>query len=354
MSDQNAIFDEGAQLLRHIQSRTRSPLQWLLDTSVFYSFDASGLSRHRRAHMRDQRSRDASNDLNGSRDHYLITGANSGLGFALADQLMERGAAVSMICRNPERGRMALERLRERHNRAPQLYLADLTDLQAIDSATEEIKDHINKGSAPPITCLVHNAGLLPLELELTSTGHELTVGAHLIGPARLTARLMPALADPARIIFMSSGGMYTAPLSVDQMLTPPSSERYDGVHAYALTKRAQVELSRVLHQRLQRQSRRTIDVQSAHPGWADTPGVSRSLATFHEKMSGRLRTSDEGAEAVTWLCTLPPLPTSEFWFDWTPRSPYLLGKRPKDHERERLWDAVCQGAQLDRDWYLS
>lgn len=348
------VTEEGARLLSHLRARRRSPLQWALDASVFYSFDASGLRRHRHDHQRAQARRNAESDRSLARFHYLITGANSGLGFALADQLMARDAAVSVLCRNPERGARAIERLAERHGRAPKLYIADLTDLSAIDAASDQIISDIEGRLSSPITCLVHNAGLLPLELSLTSTGHELTVGAHLIGPTRLTARLLPALADPARVILMSSGGMYTAPLDVDRMFTAPSPERYDGVSAYAFTKRAQVELATLWHERFQQQSQRYIDVQSAHPGWADTPGVERSLAVFHEKMSGRLRTSDEGAEAITWLCALPPLPTSHFWFDWAPRNAYLLGKRPRALERERLWDALCQGAQLERDWHLS
>ena len=85
-------------------------------------------------------------------------------------------------------------------------------------------------------------------------------------------------------------------------------------------------------------------------PGWADTPGVERSLKRFHEKMAGRLRTSQEGAEALTWLCALPPIPEHHFWFDWAPRSPYLLGKRPKSHERESLWRFVCEHAGVSTD----
>jgi len=340
---------EAAELLVELGSRWRSPLNWLLDMSIFYSFDASGLRRHRRAH---QSLHTPSFELS-LQHHYLITGANSGLGFALADQLMARGATVSILCRDIGRGERAVERLKQKHKRTPQLLIADLTDLSAIDQASEQFVHKVKEGNLPPPTCLVHNAGLLPLRYELTSTGHELTVGAHLIGPMRLTARILPIFSTSARVIFMSSGGMYTAPLDVGQMIAPPTDSKYDGVYAYALTKRAQVELSSMLHHRLSQLKQRKIDVQSVHPGWADTPGVAHSLSTFHRKMRGRLRTADEGAEAVAWLCMLPSLPTSHFWFDWLPRSPYLLGKRPKAQERDRLWEMVCQGAQLSQNWYL-
>lgn len=339
-------FIEGCTLLAELKRRRRSPWSWLLDASIFFSFDASGYRRHLREAMPE---RALPSDA-----HVVITGGNSGLGFALADQLLARGAQVSVICRDQIRGERARMTLAERHPDAPSepaLFLADLGDLESIKSVGGDLRGAVRAGRRPPVTHLIHNAGLLPLELSFTPTQHELTVGVHLIGPTRLTAELLPCFANHTRVIWMSSGGMYTAPLSVKQLMHPPSPEHYDGVYAYALTKRAQVELATLLHARFATSKAHSIDVQSAHPGWADTPGVERSLATFHRRMSGRLRTSDEGALATTWLATLPPLPEGLFWFDWAPRSPYLLGKRPSEAEREALWSFVCEGAQLDPDW---
>lgn len=355
MTIQPATTHAGAELLKTFQARRRSPWAWLLDTSVFFSFDASGLRRHRKAHQLWSARYDHLLHSSSVPEHVLITGANSGLGFALADQLSARGSTVSLWCRNAARGQRAYEQLTQHHQNAVHLFTADLTDLDQVDRATEQINQKINAGDLPPITCLVHNAGLLPLELEMSSTGHELTVAAHLIGPTRLTERLLPSLSRTARIIFVSSGGMYTAPLDPQRMQALPQKSSYDGVYAYALTKRAQVEFAALLHQHLSmalaEYPDRFIDVQSAHPGWADTPGVERSLATFHQKMLSRLRTSDEGAEAIDWLCRLPPLPTHNFWFDWAPRSPYLLGKCPSDQTRAELWSMVCTGAQVSPKW---
>jgi dehydrogenase/reductase SDR family protein 12 len=41
-----------------------------------------------------------------------VTGANSGLGFATAKQLAERGAKVYMLCRDRERGEAARKEIR--------------------------------------------------------------------------------------------------------------------------------------------------------------------------------------------------------------------------------------------------
>ncbi len=42
----------------------------------------------------------------------MVTGANSGLGYVTARELAKLGAKVTLACRNAERGRKAIEKLR--------------------------------------------------------------------------------------------------------------------------------------------------------------------------------------------------------------------------------------------------
>ena len=332
--------------LGNLKANSRSLQDWLLDTSIFYSFDQSGFFRH----LKSAPPYPTIDTMNNK--HVLVTGANSGIGYALCDLLLQRGFRVSMLCRSKEKGQQAQSRLEKKHNRKSKLYLADITRLKAIDEISAQITEEIQQNIIPPISTLVHNAGLLPNSLNFTSTGHELTVGTHLIGPSRLTAKLLSSFSQQARIIFMSSGGMYFAPLSPKKMLAynSASAHTYDGVFAYALSKRAQVEFAKILHDRLSKNPKQ-IDVQSIHPGWVDTPGVKGSLASFHKRMQGRLRSSEQGALPTEWLCCLPPLNESSFWFDWAPRSPYLLGKRPTRAKLDALWKMVCEGADLPHNW---
>lgn len=332
-----------------LKIRRRSLREWILDSSIYYSFDATGYQRHA---ARGDGGIGESTSVDQS--HVLVTGANSGIGFALCDQLMQRRVQVTLLCRSEERGKIAQSKLRNAWPSAPkpQLLIADITDLTQLDRAGTLLGELIARGDLPKLSCLVHNAGLLPLSQQFTSTGHELTVGAHLIGPARLNAALIPLMAKHSRIIYMSSGGMYFAPLSVKEMTrySEETQSTYNGVNAYALTKRAQVEYAKILHDRLAIKDA-LIDVQAIHPGWADTPGVESSLKGFHKRMEGRLRTPEQGAAPTTWLCLQPPLKRSYFWFDWSPRSPYLMGKRPSRSAVDDLWNMVLEGAQLSTDW---
>lgn len=39
------------------------------------------------------------------------------------------------------------------------------------------------------------------------------------------------------------------------------------------------------------------------HPGWADTPAVQNSMPDFHARFKNKLRSPEQGADTVIWLC---------------------------------------------------
>ena len=69
-----------------------------LDRSVVFSFDRTGFARHAQGFDRH----DDAQRLDGQR--YLVTGCNSGIGFAAVEQLAARGAQVLLACRSSSVG----------------------------------------------------------------------------------------------------------------------------------------------------------------------------------------------------------------------------------------------------------
>ena len=175
----------------------------------------------------------------------LVTGANSGLGKATALGLARLGASVHLVVRNEERGRAALAEL-EAELPGADLHLerCDLSDLDDVRRFAADLLDRVHR-----VDVLVHNAGALPPERTESPDGHEVTVATHVLGPVLLTDLLRPVLAGhDARVVLVSSGGMYTQKLPVDD----PDYERgdYKGTVAYARSKRMQVALAPLLQQR--------------------------------------------------------------------------------------------------------
>ncbi|KAK2982319.1 hypothetical protein RJ640_029728, partial [Escallonia rubra] len=60
------------------------------------------------------------------------------------------------------------------------------------------------------------------------------------------------------------------------------------------------------------------IGFYSMHPGWAETPGVAKSLPSFSKSFSGKLRSSEEGADTIIWLAlqAKEKLASGSFYFD--------------------------------------
>lgn len=320
-----------ASLRDLLPAPARRGLDALLDASVVRSFDASGFERH--AASFDP----ADLDVDLSTRRVAITGANSGLGLATARALAARGAQLRLLCRSRARGEAALEALRgETGNPHLALVPCDLSDPASVDAAAEALL-----AEALPLHVLVHNAGVLPAERHLLPTGLELTLATNLVGPHRLTARLLPALwraaaRGDARLIHVSSGGMYTQRLDVDALANTRGA--FDGAVAYARTKRAQVVLTQLLAARW---AGTGLRVAAMHPGWADTPGVQDALPRFSSVMAGRLRTPAQGADTTVWLAARAqsPEPDGAFWFDRAPaRTELLPGSDGDAAERTRLW----------------
>ncbi|KAH9311595.1 hypothetical protein KI387_026630, partial [Taxus chinensis] len=67
-------------------------------------------------HAKKFKSEDTQVDITGK--NCIITGANSGIGFATAEALASRGASVYMVCRNKEKGEEALLEIRSKTGNA--------------------------------------------------------------------------------------------------------------------------------------------------------------------------------------------------------------------------------------------
>lgn len=129
----------------------------------------------------------------------------------------------------------------------------------------------------------------------------------------------------------MSSGGMYSAPLVVEDL---ESDHDYNGVRTYARTKRMQVVLADAWAHRM---AGTDVKVESMHPGWVDTPGVAEYLPRFRVITKPLLRDLADGADTVVWLvATRPVSKPGHFWHDRAQRPTTFGWQRPENPARVR------------------
>lgn len=264
----------------------------------------------------------------------LVTGATSGLGLAAAEGFARLGAGVRLLARSEERGERARAAIvAASGNGDVAVGLCDLSDLSSVREFAARFAER-----EPRLDVIVNNAGLLPAERSLTADGIEVAFATNVLGPFLLTNLLMPLLkrSAPARIISVSSGGMYTAKIDVDDLQS--ATGEFDGPGVYARTKRAQVMLTERWAQRLQGSG---VVAHTMHPGWADTPGVSSSLPTFYRLTRPFLRSPVQGADTIVWLGSAdePAHSSGGFWHDRRERPTHRVPwtKEP-EADRERLW----------------
>ncbi|TSD68164.1 SDR family NAD(P)-dependent oxidoreductase [Aeromicrobium piscarium] len=274
----------------------------------------------------------------------IVTGASSGLGRATAAGVAQLGARVRLIGRTASR---LEEAARAIHRSLPNADLVidecDMSDLDAVRSWCLTVEESIH--------AVVHSAGVMPPERSESAQGHELALATHVLGPVLMDDLLQPRLHEDgdARIVWMSSGGMYSAPLT-EELVADPEYRRgeYNGTRAYARTKRLQVVAAQ---REAELMGADGIVVHAMHPGWADTPGITDSLPGFAAVVKPILRTAEQGADTAVWLVAAPEAAwaTGDFWQDRRPRPTDFL---PWHHTSwdltDRVWRYCRSAAGLD------
>lgn len=271
----------------------------------------------------------------------VITGATSGLGAAAAEQFARCGSTLVVVGRSQERNERAVAELTATTgNPLISQVAADMGDLDQVRHLAERVlADHDR------LDVLIHNAGALSRERRVAPDGTEATIASQVVGPFLLTSLLLDRLAEsaPARVLTMSSGGMYATGLTVSGL--EMASDDYNGTEQYARAKRAQVTLNEMWAEKY---ADRGITFHALHPGWADTPGVDAGLPTFATVMGPFLRTPEQGADTLVWLAADDTALASNgrFWLDRAQRPIHKLPttKRTDTAERrDRVWNHVAE-----------
>ncbi len=238
-------------------------LDWAMDRSVVPGFSSIGW----RLRGLEGSSPDPEGNLRG-RD-VVVTGANSGIGFAACEAMAGLGARVHMVVRDRGRGEDARAAIAERTGSDDvHLHLCDVSSLDSVRALAADLDAELDG-----IDVLVHNAGVMTKERRTSQDGYELTLATHVLGPLLLTELLTPLLEAraPSRVIFVTSGGMYTERLDAEDLEL--LRREFDGAAFYAHAKRIQVILTSQLDASL---GGRGIHVHAMHPGWVGHPRRGR------------------------------------------------------------------------------
>nr|CAD7459959.1 unnamed protein product [Timema tahoe] len=264
---------------------------------------------------------------------YMITGANSGIGKCVAQEIAQRGGTVHMLCRNPQSAETAKNEISEAtNNQNVYVHILDMSQPRSVFKFAKEFEAQNEK-----LDVLVNNAGCMVNSREVDVDGLERNFATNTLGPHILTKLLIPALkkSDKPRILMVSSGGMLVQKLNAEDLQFEKMAP-FDGTMAYSQNKRQQVIMMECLAR-----EHPDIFLAAMHPGWADTPAVRSAMPDFYQRMKDRLRTAEQGADTAVWLAisdTALKNPSGLFFQDRSPvptHLPLAWTKTTKDQDEQ-------------------
>ncbi|MEU0499469.1 SDR family NAD(P)-dependent oxidoreductase [Nocardia sp. NPDC005998] len=268
----------------------------------------------------------------------IVTGANTGLGFATARMLAARGAAVVLAVRDVEKGKQAAARITGDVTVQP----LDLTSLDSIRSAAADLR-----AAHPRIDLLINNAGVMYTPRQTTADGFELQFGTNHLGHFALTGLLLDRLlpVPGSRVVTVSSTGhRIRAAIHFDDLQWERS---YSRAAAYGQSKLANLMFTYELQRRLAPHGS-TVAV-AAHPGVSNTELTRNSPAAFRLPITWiaplLTQTPEMGALPTLRAATDPAVAGGQYYGPGNRGEirgyPKLVTSSPDSHDQavqQRLW----------------
>ena len=276
---------------------------------------------------------------------FLITGANSGLGYETSKFLLEKGATVIMCCRDLSKGEKAKQKLLTfNFSGKIELVELDLSDLKNVKNFAKSIKNKFDY-----LDVLINNAGIMAPPKTFSKQGLEIQFAVNHLAHMSLTLELLPMLEEKnnSRVVTVTSGVQYFGKIQWDDL---QGNLKYDRWASYAQSKLSNVMFGLELNFKLKESNSQTSSIL-AHPGFARTnlqPKSVEANQSWQEKLAYKLmdpmfQSAKMGALPQITAATLPSAKGGEqygprFNFRGFPKICKNAPKALNQTSRKKLW----------------
>lgn len=275
----------------------------------------------------------------------VVTGATSGIGLVTARVLVQQGATVGIVGRDPARGAAAVEHLMPAAGKVPvHLFLADLSSQAEVHRLAEEIQAQYAR-----LDVLVNNAGALFTRRQLSVDGIEMTWALNHLAYMLLTERLLGMLhaSTPARIVNVASDAHRPGRIDFADV---HGAQHYSGWRAYCQSKLANVMFTYTLATRLQGSQ---VTANVLHPGFVATRFAHNNRGVFARLI--RLAqvaalSPEQGAETMVYLATAPEVAEVSGQYFIKKRALRSSAASYDTAAAERLWRMSAEMVRLARE----
>ncbi len=263
----------------------------------------------------------------------LITGGTAGIGKQAAISLLQMGAQVVLVGRNPEKTKAVVEELKTRTaNPKVQSLIADLSSMAEVRRVAAEFM-----AKYPRLDVLLNNAGAMFPGRTLTVDGFERTMATNHLSYFVLANALLPVLekSAPARIVNVASSAHVRGQLDWDDMM---SEKSYFGFTQYSRSKAANILFTRELARRLKDKK---ITVNCLHPAFVASDFLAKpGFWSFIKPLAYVFALDEvEGSKTSTFLASSPEVEgvTGKYFAKSKEKRPRPFCEN--DESAKRLWD---------------
>lgn len=246
----------------------------------------------------------------------LVTGANKGIGRAIAHKLAKLGNHVILTSRNEQLGKQTLQEFQKEGLSNLDYHPLDVTS----EKSVSELKEWLSKNYSSGIDVLINNAGWASKGPAIDEKIARTTLETNYFGLKRVTLALLPLIKDGGRIVNVSSSsGKLTEAYSKErkqQFLDPNLTleeldklantfiqdviddklkERGWPLSTYMVSKALVNSFTRIMDRDLKKE-KKNITINAYNPGWCRTDMAGPKAP----------RTPEQGAECGVWLATAP------------------------------------------------
>ena len=228
----------------------------------------------------------------------IITGATDGIGLAAAKSIAKKGYHVSLVGRNPDKGKKALESIIEfSGNENLDFFECDLSLVANVKDLADRIKQKHSK-----IDVLLNNAGGANKTKQITSEGLEKTFATNQMNYFVLSTELLNIISESSdgRIVNVASNAHIGAEVDYKNI---NSEKSFSAWTSYCVSKLMNIMFTYQLSSMQDR-----VSVNVLHPGFVDTniAGHEGNLIKYIVKFGAKMfaRTVDNGADSSIYLST--------------------------------------------------
>jgi NAD(P)-dependent dehydrogenase (short-subunit alcohol dehydrogenase family) len=286
---------------------------------------------------------------------FLVTGANSGIGYEATKVFASKGALVIMGCRNLEKAEKAKNNIiTEFPNALLDIIQLDLTSFKSIKLFTDKVLKKYEK-----LDVLLNNAGIMTVTYGSTEDGLELQTGVNHFGHYYLTMNLVGLVnkTKNSRIVNIASIAHKYGNIKKNTFYYE-KGKKYNKMKAYSQSKLANLLFTYKLKQKLEKQNSK-ITVLAAHPGVSKTNLGSHiktgSIKWIQKTLTLVIQSQDRGALPGIRACTDKNVisgqyygPSSLFEFKGDPVVVKSTRRSHKQELQDILWTESVRITRLD------